>query len=393
MKDFWKDSQEKKVNKNKIIIIIVILIIILASFAIVITYQKNRSFQDWMDKNIFRKEIRQEKLATIELKDGENSKVYAFNQSITVLSKNNFTLYNNTGKEEKTLKIEITTPLFNSAGHYLAIGETKGQKLYLIEDKDIAWEKEVEGNIAQVHVNKNGYVAVCIVDTSYKTVISVYDPQGKPLFRNNLSSTRVTDVSISNDNKYLAIAEIDTSGTRIQSNIKIISMEKAETEPKNSIVNTYQGENNDLLVNLQYQDKNRLIAMYADKINVIYSNGEIQTISNNDNKKITFSSIELTNHIVTIEEKSSGLFKADSVLTITNTENKSTSLYTADSVTKEFYTYENVIALNLGTEVEFINTSGWLMKRYIAEQEITNITVTNSLAGIIYRDRIEIINL
>ena len=52
-----------------------------------------------------------------------------------------------------------------------------------------------------------------------------------------------------------------------------------------------------------------------------------------------------------------------------------------------------MIALNLGTEVEFINTDGWLVKRYIANQEITNIVVSNNIAGIIYRDKIEIIDL
>ena len=68
-------------------------------------------------------------------------------------------------------------------------------------------------------------------------------------------------------------------------------------------------------------------------------------------------------------------------------------LFRSDSVTRNIYTYGDIIALNLGTEVEFINTSGWLVKRYIANQEISNIVVSNSLAGIIYRDKIEIINL
>ena len=62
-------------------------------------------------------------------------------------------------------------------------------------------------------------------------------------------------------------------------------------------------------------------------------------------------------------------------------------------VTKEIYTTGNIIALNLGAEVEFINTSGWLVKRYTAEQEITSIVISNSIAGIVYRDKIEIINL
>ena len=67
--------------------------------------------------------------------------------------------------------------------------------------------------------------------------------------------------------------------------------------------------------------------------------------------------------------------------------------YTVTSVTKEIYTYGDIIALNLGTEIEFINTEGWLVKRYIANQEITNVVVSSNMAGIIYRDKIEIINL
>ena len=78
---------------------------------------------------------------------------------------------------------------------------------------------------------------------------------------------------------------------------------------------------------------------------------------------------------------------------IINSDNKSTSLYTAESVTKEIYTNDNIIALNLGSEVEFINTNGWLVKKYIAEQEITSIVLSNSVAGIVYRDKVEIINL
>ena len=91
------------------------------------------------------------------------------------------------------------------------------------------------------------------------------------------------------------------------------------------------------------------------------------------------------------EEVSSGLFSANSVVSIMNVNDKNVNKYTANSVAKEMYTYEDVIALNLGTDVEFINTGGWLIKRYLAKQEITNIVISNSLAGIVYRDRIEII--
>lgn len=394
MRDFWNEEKEKKkINKKKIIILSIITLIIIAIITIGIIYSRNEEFRNWMDKNILRKEIYQENLATIEIKEDENPTVYAFNQYIGVLNKNEFKIYNNTGKEEETLNLKITTPVIDSANRYLAVGESKGKKLYLIEDKKILWEKDIEGNISQIKVNQNGYVAISVVDTIHKTVVIMYDPQGNELFYTFFSSTRVGDMSISKDNKYLAIAEIDTSGTIIKSNISIISVDTAKKDAENSVIHKYEGENNDLITKLNYQDKNRLLCMYTDKVKLITEDGNEETITENKDKKITFSDVNLSNSIITIEEKSSGLFTADSVANIINTDNKNTSTYTANSVTKEIYTNTNIIGLNLGTEIEFINTNGWLVKRYIGKQEITQVTLSNSIAGIVYRDRVEIINL
>ena len=390
MKDYWKEPQIKKVNKKKIIIAIIIAIIVIALITITILYINKKEVRTWIDKNIFQKEKTQNNLPSIEIEEDNNSNIYAFNKNIGILNKNNFSIYDNTGKKEKELTIEISKPIFNNNNRYTAIAEEKGQKLYLIADKDILWEREIEGNISQITVNKNGYVAVTIVDTVYKTVVELFDSQGTSLFKTIISSTRVVSTSISDDNKYLAIAQVDTSGTMIQSNIKVMSIDDAKNNTDNTIKKEYKGENNDLITNIKYQEKNKLLCMYTDKITEIKT---VETIQEFKDKKISFASIELSNASITIEEKSSGLFTADSVVNIINSDNKSTSLYTAELVTKEIYTTGNIIALNLGAEVEFINTSGWLVKRYTAEQEITSIVISNSIAGIVYRDKIEIINL
>ena len=74
-------------------------------------------------------------------------------------------------------------------------------------------------------------------------------------------------------------------------------------------------------------------------------------------------------------------------------DSKNQKDYTVNTSVKEIYTKGNIVALNLGTEVEFINTGGWLVKRYVANQEVTNITISDNIAGIVYRDKVEIINL
>ena len=357
MKDIWKDDSQivKKINKKKLLITIIVAIVVVLIIVVVGLYLSNKNIREWIDKNIFRKEVEQDTVATIDLNEEQQGNIYAFNKYIGILNQTKFTIYGNTGSEETKLDIQISNPIFSSANRFLTIAENGGQKFYLIEDKNISWETEVEGNIAQVHVNKNGYVAVVITGTSHKTVIKMYNPSGKEMFTTFLASTRAVDVSISNDNKYLAIAEVDTSGTMIQSSIRIMSIEEAEKGPSDPLGKTYTSEAGNLITNLKYQDRDKLVCMYSNGITQIENEQENTLIDNND-KKITFQSVELENNICYIEEKSSGLFTADSVVNIVNTDNKETKQYTVNYVAKEIYTYGNIIALNLGTEIEFINT-------------------------------------
>ena len=90
-------------SKKKLGIIIVIIVAILLS--IIIVYFNNASVMDWVDKNIFRKEVMQDNVNTIELKDSQNANIHAFHKYIGVLNKNKFTIYGNTGNEEKSLEM------------------------------------------------------------------------------------------------------------------------------------------------------------------------------------------------------------------------------------------------------------------------------------------------
>ena len=396
MKDIWKEYEPnlgfKRINRKKIIITtIVVTVIVLVGIAVG-TYCTNEAVRGWIDKFVFRKEVLQDSVATIDLKEGQNANVYAFNKYIGILDQAKFTVYSNSGSKEKELDVQISNPLYSSANRFLAIAEKGGQKFYLITDKDVSWDATVEGNISQVFVNKNGYVAVVITGTLNKTVIKMYNPSGKAMFTQYLSTTRAIDVSISNDNRYLAIAEIDTSKTVLQSNVKIISIEKAEKNADDYLEKTYSSATGKLITNIRYQDKNKLVCMYTDGISVI-ENDQENTLVDTKDKKIAFQSIDIDNNICYVEEKSSGLFTADSVVNITNIDNKSSKQYTVNYVAKEIFTNVDIIALNLGTDIEFINTGGWLVKRYVANQEITNVVVSNNIAGIVYRDKIEIINL
>ena len=59
--------------------------------------------------------------------------------------------------------------------------------------------------------------------------------------------------------------------------------------------------------------------------------------------------LELRVNTITVEEESSGLFTADSIVTILNTDSKNTTTYKVEAIAKEIYTSKNKIELNLGT--------------------------------------------
>lgn len=79
---------------------------------------------------------------------------------------------------------------------------------------------------------------------------------------------------------------------------------------------------------------------------------------------------------------------------IIDTNSQNVFTYSIDNIPKEVYTNNNnIIAINLGAEALFINNSGWLIRKYTAEQEIEKIVVGEGIAGIISKGSIKIIAL
>ncbi len=216
----WNEKTKKKVIVGGVILLVAIIILLIA------LYIGNKSVRTFIDRYILRKEIVQNNVTSIDISTLENPSIYAYDKYITTLNKNKLTTYSSSGKKEYEQEISISDAIYSSNNRFLGIAQKNGQNIYLISGQNILWQAEIEGEIQKINVNKNGYVSVIIKGGSYK-IIDIYSPAGKELFKTYLSSTLAVDAVISNDNKYLAIAEINTTGTLIQSNVKIISVEKA----------------------------------------------------------------------------------------------------------------------------------------------------------------------
>ena len=124
--------------------------------------------------------------------------------------------------------------------------------------------------------------------------------------------------------------------------------------------------------------------MYDNHIELIKA--EINSkISDFTQESVLF--VETNNKIIKVINRNSQIY-----LQIINADTNDYKEYEIDEP-KEIYVSDNTIAINLGSEILFYNNSGWLIKKYSANQEINKIVLSDDLAGIVYNDKIELISL
>ena len=386
------DFPKKKLNKKKFAVFLIICIIVFLILLTSIIYCFNSSFRKFIDIYIFRKEINSDKLPQIEIASNEDHFFHAYDKYIAVLNKKTLYTYNASGINMAENDVNISSPIFANRNKFLAIAENNGNKLYLMSGTNIVWQNTLEGKISKISVNKNGYVSVILSGTSYKSIVISFDAKGNELFKTYISSNLAICTDISNDNKYLSIAEIDYSGSIIKSMVKNISIEKAKTDPTNSVVYTYNFNENELLSNIKYQDKNNLVCLTNENIyllNIADSvDNKIMTLEN----KFEFIDINLKNNLLYTYNSYSN-FSNISYINILNPQNGSNNVYEFKGTIKSIYSNEQKIAINTGSEIHFIGLNGWLIKKYDSYNEINNIILGDSIAGIIYKDKIKIVEI
>ncbi len=373
-------------NKKKIIVLIIVVILIVASIVLSVLYRKNVAIRLFMDEYIFRKNITENSLPKIY---AETSNVFAYNDYIVALEKYKLIFYKKSAEQSNTLDIQISSPVVSTCGKYLCIAEKKGNKIYLINNQNIIWQKDIDGEINSLTVNKNGYVAVAISDETYN-LCKVYNDSGTELFTNYLSKSYIIDFCISDDNKFLAIAEANFSGISIQSNVKIISIDKALTNSNDTVQYNYSAPLDDLIVNIDYCNGNNLICLYDNHVDIIKDNS-VSEITNFNNSNILFA--DINNKLIQIKKLNAGLVSANYELLVLDIPYLTQTSYDLKKEPKSIEVFGNIIAINFGTEVLFINNSGWLIKNYTSSQEIQSIIISNNVAGIVFKDKVEIISL
>lgn len=373
-------TRTKNIFKSVITIIIIALISTILGL-----YVGNIEAKNWIDKKILRKEIVSEDLKVIDLED-ESAKVIAYDSKIATVAKNVLTIYDSNGKVVNTIDVEITSPYFYANGDYLLIADLGSSNLYLVNGTELSWSKKVEGNISKTCVNDVGEVAVVLTDTSYKSIITMFDYYGKEEFKTYLSNTLATDIKLSRKGEYLSYVETDFSGALLISKVKTIDVNSAKTDPENSLKYTYEFDSDEVVLKCEYKKEN-LIALSDKKAYLLTEGNKSELLELKDN--ISFVEITLKEQVAYVMESEEG----KQLLKTVNINNLTEREYIVDEIIKDIYSNSEIVAINTSGQVYFVKKNCGLKKKFITNSNILDISLGDKVAAIIYKNRVEILKL
>lgn len=384
LEKFKENKKNKKMIKSTAIVIIIIVALIFISL-----YLAHRGFRSFVDIYIFRKEILEENANSITMDTENLSLIYAYDNNLVVYSEGKVNFFNDEAKKTGSIEITLSKPIADSESNFLVLGDYDSQKLCLIKSNNLVWQKDIEGKVSKVCVNKEGYVVASITGNTYESIVMVFKPNGDLLFSNYLHNY-VIDIDISQDSKFLAIAEIDNSNIMPITEVQMVSIDKAIKNAEDAKVNSYQTENNDLLAGMKFQGKSKLICSF-DKYIIKLTEKSCDRIY--DISDLTaYVDVNTRNGFIRIDKEKSSVFKSDYRLKVRK-DKGTEKVYIIEGSIKELVSKDDKIALNTGDKVLFIKDNCWLSKRYISTQEIKEVLVTKKIGVIIYRNKIAIIKL
>ncbi|HOJ10511.1 MAG TPA: DUF5711 family protein [Clostridiales bacterium] len=291
------------------------------------------------------------------------------------------------GEEQWSIPILLNKPMLQSQGGRLLVSDIGGRSIYVIEGKNIKWQKAVDGNIINASINETGYVSVVHETEGYKGMVSVYDVDGQEIFHRYINETFVLSSQVMASGQQIIINNIDASGSTAYTCIDFTDL---MGNPFAALV-PEQGAIYPFILALS-DDSFAL----ANDVSIIYYNKNREKLWENKYKKIYgCKEISDKSFIAAVDDinDTGGRQKFSGVI-ILNKDGRITARCPIDGQVCNISTFKDIAAVNNKREVYFINSKGTLEGKYSSITDIEKVIFFNkNEAALITKSRIIIINI
>jgi uncharacterized protein YxeA len=359
-------SRKKRYKKRKNIIIIMLLLLIAVAGASYLVYLYNRCYQNY------------KVIKSVDLTGESASGYLSFGSSVVRYSKNGAEAYDKDGKLLWNGSYEMTDPITDSCGNYIAIADKGGKSVQVFNEKGSAGNYTAESNITKIKVASQGVTAV-LMQQGEDNYIKLYDLDGTELgiIKKSVNDTGYPlDFAISNDGRKLVVIYLSVTGGDMVSHVLCYSFDKVGKNQPDHFVGGYHFGKGTVASRAVFLNNNTF-CIYYDKGFEIDSIPEIpKTIKRVSLKGKILSILHNKEHTGVVLESENGSSKS---LLLYNLQGKQVLNKALDMNYKRIFLTEKEIILYDDLSCTVMKTNGKVKFKHTFEGDITEFYPVNNL--------------
>lgn len=343
----------KKFFRNFLFLILFVVLILLGVYLWKVPEARERIYLYYSDfLSNFRNEevVSVQEVFSLSYDPAVQTTIVPGKDGVLVINKSGISEYTTSKNPIWVKEMNISNPIIATDGERFVIAESGGKKVMSFNSRTMLWEKECQGTVEKVFVNKLGYIGVIFSQTGYKSGFLFLNPDGQEICTKLFAKTTLIDLDISPKGDFVAMIEADTATATVSSAISFMSSQGEITY--SSI------ENDTLLSGIRFLDNTNVVAIGDNKL--IRIDKEYNKVILDDFKDKTVSGINLENSdkIIKIYRTANSIFADKSTIDILNVNNKKTGTGEVSGVVKAVESTGKTIAVVLADRIDFFDISG-----------------------------------
>lgn len=269
---------------------------------------------------------------------------------ILVINKSGISEYTTSKNPIWVKEMNISNPIIATDSDRFVISEAGGKKIMAFHNRTLLWEKECQGNVNKVYINKEGYVGIIFSKTGYKSGFLFLNPEGQEICTKLFAKTNLIDLDISPKGELVAMIEADATTATLSSAISFMSN-------KGEIVYSTV-ENDTLLAGIRFLDNTNIIAVGDNKLIKIDKDYNKTILDDFKDKTVSGINLENTDKIIKIYRTANSVFADKATIDILNVNNKKTGTGEVSGVIKAVESSRKTIAVVLADRIDFFDITG-----------------------------------
>jgi hypothetical protein len=389
--DVTEEREKVRSNGKKSGAILFVLLFIAIVFTAFTAYLKSidaninlnnikNLFNSTIQKGVVEEELKLREIR-YEAKDRPNFIVYK--DLIIKSTLHGITAIDKKGNEKWSFPIKMNKPLLKTKGLNLVAADVGGTMVLAIDQKGVKWEETLEGDIINADISKKGFITVIHEVEGYKGIVRVFDPEGQEVFKRYIIDTFVFSGEVLPSGESVIINSIDISGIGATSCIEFTNLlgnPFAALLPRENLMYPFV---------FTLEDDSFSI---ANDTSIICFDRNRNEVWEKKYKKVY--SIDVIDDKLFIAAVSSNDTANTSEILFITREGKVLKSYPLKREVNNISTYRDIVAINTGREVYFINSKADLILKYNSLSDVLQVYFfSKDEAAIVTRNSVDIIKI